>query len=56
MKAIKRSIEKIRPPVFDAKLFTLAFFDLHLRQNETAGTEFRMLVAHVESTGEKIPH
>jgi hypothetical protein len=35
--------------VFDAKLFTLAFFDLHLWENETAATEFQMLVAHVRA-------
>ena len=36
----KKVIDKTRRPVFDAKLFTLAFFDLHLRENETAATEF----------------
>jgi hypothetical protein len=35
VKAIK-VIDKTGAPAFDAKSFTLAFFDLHLRENETA--------------------
>ena len=51
----KEVIDKTRPPVFDAKSFSLAFFDLHLRKNETAATEFRMLVAHVRAAAVEPP-
>ena len=49
MKAIKKVIDKTRPPVFAAKLFTLAFSICILRENETAATGFRTLVAHVRA-------
>ena len=40
-------VDKTGAPVFDPESSALVFFDLHLRENETAAAEFRMLVALV---------
>ena len=54
-KGDKKVIDKTWPPVFDAKSLPFGIFDLHLGEDETVATEFRMLLAHGRTAAVESP-